>query len=224
MTAAAAWASRRNRRRADPLLGQVGPEDFDGHDAVKARVVGLEHDAHAAPADDLEDLVLGQLAQVFWVLRRAQEVERDRGAACLTVGGGLLGLLFELLHHRLERAARAGLRARRLAGRFGEEIRSAGHAFELLAAGRTRFEMVVKLALLVVGKGTIQQFVPPRRIGTGLFVGHGDSPVVLHDCLVQCRVGTAHHNPLCIGGRCPPYCSISSIVFFSRARTRHLAA
>ena len=50
--AAAAFASRANRRRAVALVASSGGEHLDRHVAVQRRVERLEDHAHPAPADD----------------------------------------------------------------------------------------------------------------------------------------------------------------------------
>ena len=55
--------------------GQLWGQHLDGDDAVQLGVAGLEHDAHAAPADDLEHLVMVQPAQRL-LCGRGQERQR----------------------------------------------------------------------------------------------------------------------------------------------------
>ena len=79
VTAAAARASRANRLRAEPLVASRRSQHLDGHDAVQLLVERPQHDAHAALADDLQDLVMPQPAERIRPPRRGQEVERDVG-------------------------------------------------------------------------------------------------------------------------------------------------
>jgi hypothetical protein len=70
--------------------GKFGGEDLDGHDAIELRVVGLEHDAHAAPADHLGDLVLTNAPQATGLLGRPEEVESKGLAICLDADRGFV--------------------------------------------------------------------------------------------------------------------------------------
>ena len=62
-TAAAARASRANRRPAGAAVRQRGREHLDRHRPVERRVERLEHHAHPAPAQDLQHLVGTEPAQ-----------------------------------------------------------------------------------------------------------------------------------------------------------------
>ena len=73
MTAAAAWASRMKRLRAVPLAASCGSQHLDGDDAVQLLVERLEHDAHAAPAEFLQDVIFPKPAEVSGPLGRIEE-------------------------------------------------------------------------------------------------------------------------------------------------------
>ena len=55
---------------------QPGRHDLDRDHAVQLPVEGTQHDAHAATADDLEDLIMPQPTQGAGRVGRGQEIER----------------------------------------------------------------------------------------------------------------------------------------------------
>ena len=75
VTAAAARASRMKRLRAVPLAASCGRQHLDGDDAVQLLVERLEHDADAALADHLLNLVMSQPAELPRLRRRREEVQ-----------------------------------------------------------------------------------------------------------------------------------------------------
>ncbi len=87
-TAAIAWASRRKRLPALALAARVGSIALRATLPLELRVLGLVDDAHAAVAQDLEDAILAQPAQLVGGLRRRQEI----GQAGVGSAVGLLGV------------------------------------------------------------------------------------------------------------------------------------
>ena len=55
------------------LLGGLGREDLEGHDAVEGLLAGLVDHAHAALAQELEDLVAGNIADGLAELLRGRD-------------------------------------------------------------------------------------------------------------------------------------------------------
>ena len=75
---------RRPRLAGEPPQGGAAgrhrrSQRLDGHDPVQLFVQGPQHDAHAALADHLQDLVVPEPAERIRPPRRSQEVERDVG-------------------------------------------------------------------------------------------------------------------------------------------------
>ena len=114
-TAAAARASRANRRRAVAAVGQVRGEHLDRHGPVEGRVPGLEHHAHPALPEHLENLVRTQPAQSSRLVRdRADRGNRSRPSA--VIGAGLVLLGFQGSGCQTDRGAGTRARPRRAAG------------------------------------------------------------------------------------------------------------
>ena len=72
-TAAAAWASRANRFLASELWARCGDKHLDRHAPLQLAIEPLEHDPHAAAADDLQHVVAAQAARARWARRRAPD-------------------------------------------------------------------------------------------------------------------------------------------------------
>ena len=100
LTAAAAWASRVNRWRAVALVASCGAITLIATTRCSFSSNALQHDAHAAAADDLLHLVVAQPAERPGLVGRGEEVEPARRRPAPTarsgcrpppVGGELLG-------------------------------------------------------------------------------------------------------------------------------------
>ena len=57
----------RSKRRSRSGAGESGPDDFQGDDAARLVLLGLVDRAHAALADQIENLVFAEPAAGPWV-------------------------------------------------------------------------------------------------------------------------------------------------------------
>ena len=166
LTAAAAWASRTKRLRAVPLAASCGGQHLDGHDAVQRRVERLEHDAHAAPADHLQHLVVTQPAELARLVRRAEETKRGdrrREPAASSCGASGSCFPFSLFHDLLQGRLGGGGRGQ-FPGQAGPGLTPASQSFHPLLAGRADFQVRGQSALLG-GRGALGQEAFSRSTG-----------------------------------------------------------
>ena len=91
LTAAAAWASRKNRLWALGFRSQLRRQHFDRDHAVQPDVVSAQDDPHSAPPQDLGDLVQPELPRQPGLVTRLEKRQRTIVGKGHCAQGGIIG-------------------------------------------------------------------------------------------------------------------------------------
>src|SRR5262249_44623666 len=138
------------------------------HEALQVRIETLEHDAHAALADDLGHIKVPESSQVEGILRGLEEIEGDllaRARGWVDSGhldGGALQVFHDIPELRLGgRTPGLGLAYHLSTGRA-----TAGQLLERVLATRAAVEVADQLCLLVLRQAAIEQLLEASVIWT----------------------------------------------------------
>ena len=150
-------------------------QNLDRHKAIEFLVVPFEHDAEAAFAENRQDFVGAQPAEMFGVLRRFEKVKGDRFVRDV-VGAKAVGHrgYFELLHRLLQNFVFVGRQVgnrrflRNALGRFGVECRPAEF---------TGVQMRGNLCFVFGGQLAREHLKPAWRFRACRGAGHNCSPI-----------------------------------------------
>jgi hypothetical protein len=159
---------------APPGRGAAGQDrrhDLDGDRPVQRRLERLQHDAHAALADDPLHLVLAQQAQEARPVGRGEEVQVGRFRR--SGPGPRLPLQQPPQHLHQRRVVGHGRRVADLPGLLQPVGLGWRQPVEALPAGRARLQVALVALLVVPGEGGGEHPLPGLRLGAVERCGHG---------------------------------------------------
>ena len=156
-----------------------GGEYLDGDGALEGRVTPLEHDAHAAAPEHLEDVVRTKSPECFGALGIARVEEVKPAAIQPGVVAQIVAIV--VMRERIGMNASGCIRGARLAAEqrcIAPEVTGGGHSLELTAAGWAGFEVGGQLGLLGLGEPVFEREAQSMAVAVVLVLGrgHGISP------------------------------------------------